>query len=473
MKDYTFTNKIFGISEFVFKICFLAYGLATFNSFFAHTKIISALLFLTTASAGITLIYRLINIRYFIHSKMFWLSLAFMVSYIISFFINIRYANINGIKTLAFMGMEFFLLLATDERKKFDKYKSEIKIILGIFFFYMMAAVIVSIILMFCGYSNIAVRNGQTILSGFVWGRLWGVFTDPNYASVLSDMAIIISLYAIKKYKKPIWRAICIINIILQTLYIAFSDSRTGLVVAFAALAIYSYLRLTEVNLHIRKFLKNLLCICSAIFIGVFGVLTVKSVNKVYNTVISSIAENEPDEQSEETFEKYKVGREKDIEQDISNRRFDLWLSALETVKLKPIFGVSFESVVSFAKENLPKTYLINNDHGIFNNYHNLLFNVLVGQGIIGLIILLIMIIYAGIHLIKTVYRSVGTEDYSLCSMIFTLLVVALASAMFVSEIIYAISANMMLFWYLLGIMLKKSGECSNNDENQCNSPGI
>ena len=123
MQDNTLTNKIFGISEFVFKICFLAYGLATFNSFFAHTKIISVLLLLTTASAGITLIYRLINIRRFIHNKMLWLSLAFMVSYIISLFINIRYVNINGIKTLAFMGMEFFLLLATDERKKFDKYK--------------------------------------------------------------------------------------------------------------------------------------------------------------------------------------------------------------------------------------------------------------------------------------------------------------------------------------------------------------
>lgn len=473
MKENTLTNKIFKISELVFKICFLLYGLATFNSFFTQTKIISLLLFVTTASAGITLIYRLINYRYFIHSKMFWLSLAFMLSYIISFLLNIRYANINGFKTLAFMGMEFCLLLATDERKKFDEYKSEIRLILGIFSVYMMAAVAVSIILMFCGYSDITVRNGQTILSGFVWGRLWGVFTDPNFASVLSDMSIIISLYAFSKNKKAGWRAVNIINIILQALYIAFSDSRTGIVVAFLAFSIYSYCCFVELNFHIKKSIKNLLCVVLAVLIGISGVFAFKTVNKVYNTLIFSIAENEPDKQSEKDFEKFKVGREQDIEQDISNRRFDLWLSALETVKIKPVFGVSFESIVSFVKENLPETYLINNDHAMYNNYHNVLFNVVVGQGFVGLIILLIMIVYAGINLIKTVCLSFGTKDYLLCAMIFTLLVAVLASSMFVSEIIYAISVNMMLFWYLLGIMLKKSREGSSYDENQCNNSGI
>lgn len=473
MKENILVKKLFEISEITFKVCFLLYGLATFNSFFAQTRIISVLLYITTVSAGITLIYRLINFRFFIHNKMIWLSLAFMLSYIISFLLNIRYANINGFKTLAFMGMQFFLLLATNERKKFDEYKSEIRIILGIFSFYMMAAVAVSIILMICGYNNITVRNGQTIISGFVWGRLWGVFTDPNFASVLSDMSIIISLYAFSKYKKAGWRAVNIINIILQILYIAFSDSRTGIVVAFLAFSIYSYCCFVTIDFHIKKIIKNLLCVVLAVFIGISGVFVFKTVNKVYNTFISSIADNEPDKQSEKDFEKFIVGREQDIEQDISNRRFDLWLSAMETVKLKPVFGVSFESIVSFVKENLPDTYLINNDHAIYNNYHNVLFNVVVGQGLVGLIILLIMIVYAGINLIKTVCASFGTKDYLLCAMIFTLLVAVLASSMFVTEIVYTISVNMMLFWYLLGIMLAKSREGISYDENQCYNPGI
>lgn len=464
---------IFDIFELVFKISFLFYGLASFNSFLTHTKLISLLLLSVTVSAGITLIYRLINFRYFIHNKMLWLSFAFLASYIVSFILNLRYANINGFKTLAFMGMQFCLLLATDERKKFEEYKNELKLILRIFSVYMMISALASIILMLCGYSNITKRNGQTILSGFVWGRLWGVFTDPNFASVLAVISIIISLYAVSLHKKAIWRAINIINIILQALYISFSDSRTGIVVAFIAVALYVYLRLSAINFKKEKFLKNFICISMAAAIGFLGVFSFKIINKVYNKTIYSIARDESEEKKEETLEKFTVGREQDIEHDISNRRFDLWESAVETVKMRPIFGVSFESITDFVEENLPDTYLVNNDHGKFNNYHNVLFNILVGQGIVGIIIFFVMVVYSGISLIKTVYNSYGTKDYLLCSLILTVLVAVLASSMFVSEIVYVISVNMMLFWYLLGIMLLKSREDVTIDKNQCNNSGI
>ena len=68
---------------------------------------------------------------------------------------------------------------------------------------------------------------------------------------------------------------------------------------------------------------------------------------------------------------------------------------------------------------------------------------------------------------------SFNKEDYLLRLTLFVLLVVVLASAMFVSELVYAISVNMMLFWYLLGAMLKKSGEDSGNDKNQRDNSGI
>ena len=135
-----------------------------------------------------------------------------------------------------------------------------------------------------------------------------------------------------------------------------------------------------------------------------------------------------------------------------------MWISGLETFRLKPVFGVSFESVVDFVQDNQPDTYLVNNDNGIFYNYHNALVNVLVGQGAIGLAILLVMIVYAGLKLINRVKGAFDSKDYSLRLTLFALLVAALASAMFVSEIIYAISVNMMLFWYLLGAMLTEGG---------------
>lgn len=473
IKKDSVTERIFNAFELVFKISFLMYGLASFNSFFAQTKVISILLILTTLSAGITLLYRLVNFRRFIHNKMLWLCFAFLASYIVSLVLNLRYANMNGIKALAFMGMQFCLLLATDENKSFEDFKGELNLIFRIFSFYMMVAAFASIVLMLFGYSNIAERNNQYVFSGFVWGRLWGVFTDPNFASVLSIMAIIISLYAITLRKKVFWRTVNIINIILQMLYISFSDSRTGMVVTFITLSLYVYLRLNANDFNKGKLFKNIICISMALIIGFIGSASFKAINTVYNKTISLTAEKEPDDKKEQTIEKYTVGREQDIEHDISNRRFDLWNSAIETFKLRPIFGVSFESVGDFAEENLPDTYLVNNDNGKFNNYHNVLFNVLVGQGIVGIVIFFAMIVYAGLNLIKTVYNSYGTKNYLLCCMIFTLLIAALVSAMFVSEIIYAISVNMMMFWYLLGIMLAKGREDINDDKNQRNNSGI
>lgn len=452
-------ERVFGISELVFKISFLLYGLATFNSFTAQTRLISVLLLLTTASAGITLLYRLVCCRRFIHNKLLWLSFAFLASYILSLVLNFQYANINSFKTLAFMGMQFCLLLATDDRRSFAAYKSELTCILRIFSAYMAAAALASIILMLCGYSDIAKRNGQTILSGFVWGRLWGVFTDPNYAAVMSALAVTVSLYALSQHKQILLRVLYIANICLQITYIAFSDSRTGCVLVFLALAVYFYLRLAALRLGKGRLAKNALCLAAALLIACVGVTSVHAVKRTYNHIVSSLAQKEPEADKDAVSDKSTLGREQDIEQDISNRRFDLWYSALETVKLRPIFGVSFESVADFAEEHLPDTYLINNDHGRYNNYHNVFFNILTGQGLVGIAVFLVMVVYAALLLIKTLYRAYGTEHYLLCALIFTLLAIALASSMFVSDIIYTISVNMMLFWYLLGIMLAKSRE--------------
>ena len=534
IKENTLIIKVFDIIEFLFKLCFLIYGLASFNSFLAHTKFIAFFLFSSGVLAGILLVYRVIHFYYFIHSKLFWLSMTFLVSYIVSFLLNIEYANINGIKTLVFMGMQFCLLLATDKRKSFNDQKRELKAILTFFNSYMFVSAVSSIVLFFCKYSNIAERNGQRILSGFVWGRLWGVFVDPNYGSVLAAMALIISLYAIKKYKNLPLRIVNVLNICAQILYIAFSDSRTGLVVLLTALFVYFICRFATLDMRFKLPLKSVVCVILAVCVSAVAFFAVSSVDKVYNAVFlgdsqvgtestnspsiddTSSAEDNPSgnetsstgvntpssaednpsgnetsstgvntpsstednpsgtaENSGEKSELWEVGREQDIESDISNRRFDLWKSAIETVKVAPFFGVSFESIADFAEEHLPETYLINNDHGVFNNYHNVLFNVLVGQGIVGISILFIMIVYAGISLIKAVCQSYGTDDFLLCAMLFALLVMALVSSMFLSDVIYAISVNMMLFWYLLGILLKKSGEVNKYDKNQHNSTGI
>lgn len=447
-------EKIFNYSELLFKILFLFYGLFSFNSFLAHTKIISITLYLTLFFAGIVLMYRIVNYKYFINNKLLWIAFLFALSYAVSFLLNLEYKSFNGVKTFIFMGMEFCLLLATDSRKNFEVKKRETELILKIFSAYMFIAAFASIILMFTSYGKITTRNNASIISGFVWGRLWGVFTDPNYASVLSVSAIIILLYFIITDHKKIIKVVNFINLLLQLMYIAFSDSRTGLVTLMVASAIFTYFYFVSKHISANRLIKNAVSVLLALIIGATSFAAVKIAQKTYNCIVIRIEESKPVSDDKPNLPDIdKIGREQDIENDISNRRFALWKSAIETFKIKPIFGISFDNLLNFVEKNQPKTYLVNNGQGKFNNYHNMLFNVLAGQGTVGILIFIVLIILSVISAVKKLVLVYGKKEWHFYTMIFSILVGASASAMFLSDIIYAISVNMMLFWYLLGVI--------------------
>lgn len=70
---------------------------------------------------------------------------------------------------------------------------------------------------------------------------------------------------------------------------------------------------------------------------------------------------------------------------DISNRRIDIWKSAIEIFKEKPVFGVGHNTVLAYVEAEQEDSYLINNDHMHFSSMHNAFFDILVAQGAVGL----------------------------------------------------------------------------------------
>ena len=80
--------------------------------------------------------------------------------------------------------------------------------------------------------NNIRFYEGIRIVSGYIWGRLWGVYTDPNYAGVMVTISILFSLYILPSIQNRLAKGFFIANIILQGFYICFSDSRTAMVAA-------------------------------------------------------------------------------------------------------------------------------------------------------------------------------------------------------------------------------------------------
>ena len=79
---------------------------------------------------------------------------------------------------------------------------------------------------MFSGYTKIfypeAGAEGPIYYIGFMYGRLFGAYWDPNIAATMAAVAVIISIYFIIKSKNVLLRMLYILSAILQVLYISF-----------------------------------------------------------------------------------------------------------------------------------------------------------------------------------------------------------------------------------------------------------
>ena len=148
------------------------------------------------------------------------------------------------------------------------------------------------------------------------------------------------------------------------------------------------------------------------------------------------------------------MGREEEYQGDISNRRLDIWKSALDIFATSPAFGVGHNTILAYVEQNLPDSYLINNDHMRFESMHNTFLDVLVAQGAVGLILYLMMAIGFFVTIIKhweKICQVTNGESYAL----FAILIAMVAASFFLSEIVYVCSPMSFLFWMALGSLMQ------------------
>ena len=162
-----------------------------------------------------------------------------------------------------------------------------------------------------------------------------------------------------------------------------------------------------------------------------------------------------------------KVGRKQDLKGDASNGRLDIWKSGLEIVETSPVVGVSFRNMTAYAQQNMPHTYLVDNpENAKYDSLHNSVLDVLVSQGILGILISLALVFNTGkllreyLNQRKTVGHKVKAEQS------FTTACLALTLAMgvgslFLSMVFYLNAPQTYIFWlcfgYLAGTMQERA----------------
>lgn len=478
------SNRISGIMEpftsgFIFKIVYFALVLISFNTIALDVPYLKTILVgASVALGGIVLLYRLINFKRFMKMKYIWLLFAFLVSYVISLLFNLKYGFIDPIQALVWMTFQYFILFLKDPAQPREKAQKEFRIISWLFCIYMFCCSVLSILMLVFNYSAFDYERNPIKRAGFIWGRLWGVFTDPNHGAVLAIAAIFLGIYLVKCYKKSVFaKVLCGVNIFFQILYIAFSDSRTGLICLMAGGTVYAYMRISGMSaLQRKKFMcQTVSCIAALCTLCVLFIIP-KGVKYSYNEIVrlastSSVEKPGPSQtpSEEKPSADRVVGREQDLESDISNRRFDLWKSGLEVYRMKPIFGVSIFNMIPFAQQHLPNTYIINNEAGLFDNVHNAFLNVLIGQGLVGFVILMIFAALSVILVLKGFFKENGVvpaRESSKNALLISSLVALAVSMLVQGDIIYLNSGPAFLFWYILGFLIvhfsgKESEACA------------
>ena len=460
-------------SGLLFKILYLILALLSFNSLCSNRPVLTYFSYFLTLVGGIYLVYRALHFNRYRSSKGIIFLLLFIVSYLISSFLNIKYGITENAKAMIWMLFQFFLLYAYDAEASKEQTKKEFKIFSHVFLTYTFLMAIIGTVLLFMNYHYYGIYEGKTIIIGFLWNRLWGLYSDPNYGAVFGVISLILCFYYFLHTKKKWQKTLYVVIAVFQVAYIAFSDSRTALVAFMLTSGIGAFLFFLryEKQKHRKKIVRACLTVLLTIVAFVLPYIVVQTTAVAGSYTLKAIQSNYGSELpgEDEDDDSLMIGRqEADMNNDISNRRFAIWQSALEVFSTKPVFGVTFRHIVDYAKENLPNTYIVNNDFTSFASMHNVFMDVLVSQGAVGFVLFLGFIVTVFITIFKYLFRKNDKEYADNLFLICTILPIAV-SAMFYSEILFINTANAVFFWFGLGCLIKSLTQ----KEDSQNSVGI
>lgn len=452
-----------------FVTVFLIYAVLSSNSLTYGNKIITPIMWISILFSVVILVYRLLNIKSYLKIPETFLAIAVLFSIGLSTLLNRNYAFKSNVIFCIYWVIYLLILFTCENKKSVSDVKDNLRYVAGLFVAYTTVATIASFILLFMGVGKtlIAEDTNYEYNLGFVWGRLWGVFINPNNGAVSCALSITILVFAFISCKK-LWKRIALgLLIFIHIMYIVFSDSRSGAVVLSVSVATFALCTVLNVMKDKKLFLKFSAFIM-AIAIAVTTFFCTRELKDITNGTVNFISgiistTEEKDDKEKDNI----IDRGYDISDDISNRRFDVWKSGIEVYKNSTrniVFGLSFCGFTDYARENMPQTYIVNNDYGDMTTLDNELFNIMISNGIIGLLSVAAFVIYILVMIFKS-FKYIDAKNKYYVSLTLAIVVSLAAAAMFSSVMFFHFSPNTIVFWFTLGCLLallKNERECCN-----------
>lgn len=441
---------------FAFKVCYLVYLLLAFNAFVNGTAWMNKASYAITVLGAGMILWMVFRYKRYKKGYNLWLLGAFIVSYLVSAATHLSYGvseNIKGIIWLVFPLVPIYLS-AFDMSG--EEIRWEMKRLSGIYVLYCTAVNIVSLSMVYWGRKYDYIDETGTVHGiGYRWNRLWGVYDDPNHGATITVIALFMLIYLFYSARK-LWQRISFILIFLVNyFYLALSDSRTGLIALVAGIGIGGFLLFwvkKRREISFKRAFVPLVCIILAAGIIFIGDITVKKVYQPIDKKIVNVLKVKKNLPSQ--FVKTEA-RKQDLKHNYSSGRMEIWENGLQIVKESPVIGVGYRNIAQYAKVHFPEGYLVKNDLGVkYDSMHNLELDVLIGQGILGVAIILLLAGNTFVILHKNM-RRVSIEYHR--EMIFSVTVAGalVVAGTFLSFIFYVNAPQNICFWLFLGYTMR------------------
>lgn len=462
----TMTDKL----EVVFQVLFLIYTFLGFNSITFGSRIISLFMWISYLLGAFLLIVRLRNWKEYVKMPGLPCLVVMCAVCVVSILANTRYdLKRNGIYLIFWM-FYFFLFYAQSRSMTVDRIKKR---------FYIMGHVIcllafvlagISLVTLALQYSEVLMVRGEEVTRGFIYGRLYGAYLTPNGGAVVSVIVIVLSIHFIGMYRNTAYTIFTLLNILVQFLYLVFSDSRSGqlcLTCGAAVYVLFSALSSNKIKPGGTKILVVTILVAGT---AAAAWAAPKLTQQAYNKAVVLIAEwsaketanaassagtadlTDAGQTETQIIDAYAIDRGYDLSGDISNRRFDIWKSGLEIFAATPWLGTTFSGFQSYAAENLPETYIISNDYRKMETFDNDFINLLVSNGVFGFLAFLGFVIWVLTFLFRNFFRMRHRDG--VIPVMMGVCMAAAVFSMFASGVLYMRSPFSILFWLSLGSLV-------------------
>lgn len=292
-------------------------------------------------------------------------------------------------------------------------------------------------------YSTFYADDHSAVRQGIVDGRLFGLFTDPNFAAFTSLLLVFGLCYIIRETRHSILRIFCYLSLITQIIYIILSNSRTVYLSVTASVLFYVLYR-TYKEKQDSTDTSSRSMVCSLLLRGVITLLLFVVVYAATMFTLKSVAQVITPTRDVET----ELIRDDINDENISNNRFTIWTAYLQLYKEKPVFGFSFRSALPYAIQNNPDGYLAKTQYVTHNAYLSLL----VETGIVGFLIMTSFMIHL---LARFLQRSKEKRPVSNTYVVFSTWILAiLVFCLCFHDIFFTMNIETMLFWIGAGYLI-------------------